>query len=160
MKSTFTETSCSCNGVRTPVNNTVKKPSKIGKPLRAVPSVLLSIVIAFFPKCPMCWALYMSMLGNLGLSKIPYYSWLYPVLFLFLGLHLFLLYRKAHQNGYLPLLISVLGAACMLSVRLFLPEESWLSILGMSCMIAGSLLNSLMQFRVQQRVYKQQLITS
>ena len=109
--------------------------------------MLLSILIAFFPKCPVCWAVYMSMFGSLGLAKLPYMSWLLPVLMAFLGFHLFLLYRKAPQRGYLPFSISLTGAALIIGGRFFFPFEHWLLFTGMALIVSGSLLNSLSLLR-------------
>src|SRR5689334_21618698 len=59
-----------------------------------VPSVATSVFIAFFPKCPVCWGVYMSMFSGIGLARLPYMKWLLPVLLVFLGLHLYLLYVR------------------------------------------------------------------
>ena len=118
------------------------------KSASAVPSVFLSILIAFFPKCPICWAAYMSMFGSIGLARLPYMGWLLPVLLFFLGLHLLLLYRKIPQRGYLPFLTSLCGAILVLTARYLLPDEKWLLFTGMGLVIAGSLLNSLSFIRL------------
>jgi hypothetical protein len=110
--------------------------------VRSVSSALLSILIAFFPKCPLCWAAYMSMFGSLGIARLPYMGWLFPVLLLFLGMHLLILYKKAAQIGYLPFFISLLGALLLLFTRILFPSEKWLLLLGMASIISGSLLNS------------------
>ena len=41
---------------------------------------LASLALAFFPKCPICWAAYLSVFGIAGLDRIPYSPWLQPVL--------------------------------------------------------------------------------
>lgn len=117
--------------------------SKIKKTSRSLPSLLTGILIAFFPKCPMCWAVYMSMFGSLGLAKLPYMPWLLPVLLGFLLLHLAMLLRKAVQRHYyLPFWASVAGAGVLLAARSFFPAERWLLLSGMVLVIAGSLLNN------------------
>jgi hypothetical protein len=116
--------------------------------------MLLSILIAFFPKCPVCWAVYMSMFSSVGLANIPYMRWLLPVLSVSLGIHLFLLYRKIPQRGYLPFVVSLAGAILMLGGKYFFPAEKWLLIAGMSLIISGSLLNSLAFIRLPFAVYK------
>jgi len=115
---------------------------------RSIPSILMSVVIAFFPKCPVCWAVYMSMFGSLGLAKLPFIPWLLPVLFCFLGVHLFLVYKKVPQKGYLPFVLSVAGALVVLLGRSFFPQEKWLLIAGMVLIISGSLLNSFSGLRL------------
>src|SRR5262249_51879337 len=51
-----------------------------GRPgwLRRVSPVLgaaTSAGVAFFPKCPVCWAAYLSMFGVAGLQSVPYAPW-------------------------------------------------------------------------------------
>ena len=41
---------------------------------------ILSVAIAFFPKCPVCWAAYLSVFGIAGLEQLPYSPWLLPLL--------------------------------------------------------------------------------
>ena len=40
---------------------------------------LASLALAFFPKCPICWAAYLSF-WNCRLDRIPYSPWLQPML--------------------------------------------------------------------------------
>ena len=145
---------CCCSKAQ---ENVAEKPvvEQTKKTAKTVPSILLSVLIAFFPKCPVCWAVYMSMFGSLGLAQLPYMGWLLPVLLAFLGLHLFMLYRKAGQNGYLPFLLSLAGASAMLLGRIFFPSEKWLLLTAMSFIISGSLLNSFPITRLQFFTHKQ-----
>src|SRR2546425_8919047 len=82
--------------------------------LRSVMAVGLSFLVAFFPKCPMCWAAYMSALGIAGLAQIPYMSFVFPVLVGMLGLHLFLLGRQMIRVRPGPFLASVVGTLIVL----------------------------------------------
>lgn len=112
------------------------------KSARTVSSFLLSILIAFFPKCPLCWAVYMSMFGSIGMAKLPYMPWLLPVLLGFLLFHLAMQYRTIKQKGPLPFCCSVIGATCLLFSRFVFPEIKLLLITGMLFIIAGSLLGT------------------
>ncbi len=125
-----------------------KPVSKVRRTTKALPSIFMSLLIAFFPKCPICWAIYMSMFGSIGLAKLPYMGWLLPVLIVFLGLHLFLQLKKSSQNGYLPFFISLAGALIIISGRVFFPFEEWILIAGMSLIVSGSLLNSFSTIRI------------
>jgi hypothetical protein len=123
----------------------VPRPSALthaGRTAKTLPSALLSLGIAFFPKCPFCWAAYMSALGSLGLVKIPYLPWMLPVLMGLLALHLLLLLRQLRQGRYWPFVFGVLGAACILLGRSVLPYEKWLLLAGPGLLVVGSLLNS------------------
>jgi hypothetical protein len=139
---------CCCCETNTPQP---KKKTKLQSTFSIVRTALLSLVIAFFPKCPMCWAVYMSMFGSLGLSQVPYMGWLLPVLIGFLGFHLFMLYRKGKKIGYIPFGISLMGAFFIMAGRLFpvLPENKVLLILGMVCLISSSLISSFSSFQIQ-----------
>lgn len=140
MNNSISETkSCCCNIEKQ--NVTTEKPiSKTRKTLKAMPSMLLSVLIAFFPKCPACWAVYMSMFGSLGLAQLPYMGWLLPVLMVFLGIHLFMIYKKSTPNNYLPFLLSLTGAIIILVGRFSFASEKWVLISGMLLIISGSLL--------------------
>ncbi|MEO8887630.1 MAG: hypothetical protein ABI367_16310 [Mucilaginibacter sp.] len=120
-----------------PVTSTLKQTT------RSLPSISMSILIAFFPKCPFCWAIYMSMFSSVGLARLPYMPWLLPVLLSFLAIHLFLIYRKIPQKGYIPFAVSVLGAVIIISGKLSFPSQEWVPIPGMVLLISGSLLNNL-----------------
>lgn len=109
---------------------------------KSLPSVFTSVMIAFFPKCPLCWGVYMSTFSGIGLSKLPYSPWLLPVLIALFGLQLLMLARKIPQNGWVPFLLSLFGAATLLLCRNYFPREEWLLFTGMILIIAGSLLNS------------------
>lgn len=119
-----------------------KLQRRIKSKTNGVLSVFLSIVIAFFPKCPICWAVYLSAFGVSSLQSIPYSPWLVPWLLLAIVLNLFILYRSARiRNGLVPFFISFfgflfVGSGYLLSLRLA-------SILGVILIFIGAILNSL-----------------
>jgi hypothetical protein len=117
------------------------KPRWIGA-LRHHLSFLMAVFIAFFPKCPFCWAAYMSLLTALGLKTIPYQPWLLPLFIVLLFLNLVSLFfsRKRHGNG--PLLISLTGALLITLNRLYVESISLL-IIGACLLVIASLWNSL-----------------
>ena len=118
-----------------------------------MPSAILSFFIAFFPKCPVCLAAYMSMFGCVGLAKWPGMKYLFPFLMILLGIHLWVLYRGAARKGYLPFIISVTGSLVVIFSRTVVPTEKLPLLLGMGCIIAGSLLNG---FATTRHMYKVQ----
>ncbi|MCF0074351.1 hypothetical protein LZD49_27960 [Dyadobacter sp. CY261] len=139
--------SCCCLNVKhdEPVQSTAEKVTTTA---RAVPSILMSVLIAFFPKCPFCWAVYMSMFGSVGLAKLPYMSWLLPVLMAMLAFHLFMLWRKAALHGYVPFMLSLFGSLMIVIGRIYFPLQEWILISGIVCVVSGSLLNSFFQIRL------------
>lgn len=132
--------SCNCNSENCSNNSSNKLLLK--KTAQSVPSIFLSVVVAFFPKCPICWAVYMSMLGSFGIAEIPYMGWLLPVFLVFLVFHLWLLYKKVPQKGYGPFLFSVVGFSIMLLAKFIFITQEWLVIFGMGSILFGSLWNS------------------
>jgi hypothetical protein len=146
MKTQIATQNCCCAGKKE--EETVKE-SLVGfkKNGKAISSVLLSVGIAFFPKCPLCWAVYMSMFSCLGLSKLPYMGWLLPVLMLFLGVHLYVIYKKSIQNGRFIFMLSLSGGIILVLGRVFFSAEKWILFTGMGLLILGSLLNSFLSNR-------------
>ena len=131
--------------------------SNATKATKTLPSTLVSLFIAFFPKCPVCWAAYMSMFGCVGLSKMPYMKWLFPFLLVLLGLHLFMLYRSAKRKGYWPFLISVFGSSVVIISRTLFPMAEPLLLLGVIAVATGSLLNGFISTRpiyITQKIFE------
>ena len=140
--------SCNCN---TTVQNDIVSEKSVEQKLtfKGIPSIILSVFIAFFPKCPVCWAAYMSMFGSIGLAQLPYMGWLLPVLSILLVVYLYMLYKKSDTNGYLPFQLSLVGATLMLLGKVCFPDESWLVFIGMGLIISASLLISFSAIRLE-----------
>lgn len=139
---------CNCKSNACP-NLQEGAPSVTKKTLGSIPSILLSVLVAFFPKCPMCWAVYMSMLGSFGLAKIPFMGWLLPVFLLFLAVHLWMLLNRAAEKGYGPFIFSLAGFTILLFGRIIYLDLEWLSILGMALIVVGSFWNSFSSKQLQ-----------
>lgn len=139
MDSTSNPAGCQCGCALPPG----PAPGPARRLARAVPPALLSFGIAFFPKCPMCWAAYASVLASLGVARLPpYQPWMLPLLIGLLLLHLYLLRRQLAAHRYWPFACSLGGAACVLLGRLAVPQHSGLAVAGISLLVLGSLLNS------------------
>ncbi|WP_163409751.1 SCO family protein [Flavobacterium ajazii] len=120
---------------------------KVSQTAKAVSENLRTIVfpllIAVFPKCPVCWAAYMSAFGIAGMKAIPYSPWLVPLFVLGIGVNLWLLYRARNKrNGLTPFWVSVLGAATFLICGLWLNLRTG-TYVGIVFILLGSILNSL-----------------
>jgi protein SCO1 len=122
-------------------------PSRLSSGIRNTGRILSQLLppflLAFFPKCPVCWATYLSALGVAGISSIPYSPWL---VWVFGGVMLFnlaFLYRRAkRQDRYLPLFLSMAGMLlAVLAWRLQTPLYAWV---GMLLVFLGALGNSFM----------------
>lgn len=113
-------------------------------------SVLLSVMLAFFPKCPICWAAYLGAFGVSSLQSIPYSPSVILVLAGTMVLNLFLLLRTAKvRNGLVPFWVTLFG---FLSVSLgYLLSSQTTSIIGIIMIFIGAIINSL-SFRQWSKV--------
>jgi hypothetical protein len=105
-------------------------------------TAVLSLLIAFFPKCPVCWAAYMNIFGSVWLAHTPYVPWLHPLLLGVSALNLLLLLRRARNKGYGPFLLGSTGFATILGGRSLFPQDRWLLLCGAALMVASSLVSS------------------
>ena len=114
-----------------------KKPARITTPMMGT---LASIAIAFFPKCPVCWAAYLSMLGVTGLIQVPYSPWLQPILAVLMIANITSVWLRGRATGRMigPYLVT-LGALVILASR-FNSGSLKLAALGIVLTLTGSLL--------------------
>ncbi|MCX6319181.1 MAG: SCO family protein [Bacteroidetes bacterium] len=126
----------------------VKRPSLVKRTVSAMGLALVSmlnalvpIVVAFFPKCPICWAVYMSAFGIGGLQSLPYSPWLKPVFIALMVINLVVLYiRGKRRKMYLPLYLSIAGSALVLLRMQY--DQPLFTYVGMALLLVSSLLNS------------------
>lgn len=106
-------------------------------------TLVFPLLIAVFPKCPLCWAAYMSAFGIAGMKGIPYSPWLVPLFVFGIGVNLWFLYRARNKrNGLTPFWVSGLGAASLLICGLWLNLRAGVYV-GILLILLGSILNSL-----------------
>jgi protein SCO1 len=100
------------NGVGTrPLPHAVPQSGAKGA-FQAMTGLGLAFVTAFFPKCPMCWAAYLSWFGVAGLDSLPRWSpWMLPGVVALMALNLASVCRRSVAAGSrLPILLSAAGA--------------------------------------------------
>ncbi len=128
-----------------------KKEGAVSSPLprprsRAAPQMLgmlAVIAVAFFPKCPLCWAAYLSAFGIAGLEHVPYSPWLRPVFVLIMLINLATVWLRRHSTGGVTALgLVAAGTLTILIFQLFLGWEG-AAMLGAGLTLAGSLLSVL-----------------
>jgi protein SCO1/2 len=118
-----------------------------GSYARAVSNGMLSamppVLMAFFPKCPLCWAAYLSAFGIPSLLSIPYSPWVPYVLMILMLMNLILLYNRAkRRNGIGAFYLSISGVFIQLVLGIYFGMQ-YASYLGAAMIISGSLLSSL-----------------
>jgi protein SCO1/2 len=105
-------------------------------------SALPALAVAFFPKCPVCWAAYLSMLGLAGLQKIPYSPWLAAVFALLMAVNGWSVFKRSRQSGAMAgFYLSLAGSLAVLVGGLQFGVAS-ASYAGVAMVVAGSLLSS------------------
>ena len=99
----------------------------------------VALGLALFPKCPFCWAAYLSLFGIAGLQSIPYSPWLQPVLAILLLSNLTSVWFRARTTGrMLPFYLVTAGAlTIILSKTLSAPVTA--SFLGVLLTLIGSI---------------------
>jgi protein SCO1 len=104
---------------------------------------LASLGVAFFPKCPICWAAYLSMLGIAGLEQIPYSPWLLPVLAAVMLINLASVWRRGRATGRMSgfYLVGAGALAIAASKMGFVWKDA--AVWGVALTLAGSLLSAL-----------------
>ncbi len=106
-------------------------------------SAVAAIVVAFFPKCPICWAAYLSVFGIAGVQRIPYAPWLQPLFVAAILINLFSLWLRGRATGRMSgfYLVSA-GALVILISKLGTGWENF-AVWGVVLTLAGSLLGAL-----------------
>lgn len=106
-------------------------------------ATIFSFGVAFFPKCPLCWAAYLSLFGIAGLEQISYTPALQPILAALLVFNLGCLWYRARMTRRIAgFLLAVSGAMVLIVFRTGLGWES-ASLWGIAMTVAGALWCSL-----------------
>jgi len=104
---------------------------------------LASAAVAFFPKCPICWAAYLSVFGIAGLNQIPYSPWLRPVFVLVMLINLASVWLRARVTRRLNGFYLVTSGALAIVVSKIVPGWERAAAWGVALTLAGSLLSAL-----------------
>ncbi|WP_316839196.1 SCO family protein [Pedobacter gandavensis] len=145
IKTTYTRLQWEVDKVICDLNEIISKSSKGRWPLKIANTfqqVVFPVLVAFFPKCPFCWAAYLSALGVSGFQTIPYSPWIAPLIVLIMIFNLAILYRNSKiRNGLIPFWISLAGVILVSSGYLFTIKA--IAIPGIILIFTGAILNSL-----------------
>jgi protein SCO1 len=104
-----------------------------------VMGTLASLGVALFPKCPICWLTYMSVLGISGLLPIPYSPWWEVVLFAVMAVNLASVWWRCRSSGRMAgFHLVASGAVAIVAMKIgLLPEQA--AMPGVMLTLAGSL---------------------
>lgn len=122
-----------------------KTERKAAKPTIAnrLSTVILPVLIAFFPKCPMCWMAYFNLIGISSIVSVSYQPWL---VYVFAGLAIFNLvnlYRLSRKrNGLFPFYLAFAGML-LLGLNYWLKLGSFIMASGFLLTLISTLLSSL-----------------
>jgi protein SCO1/2 len=120
----------------------VTRPSEVSGMKQPIFSLVWPILVAFFPKCPFCWASYLSVFGLAGLETIPYSPWLLPVFSAMMLGNLYFSFRSIKRRaGAEPFYLSCAGAVFILLALTL--QLKMLSFAGLFLILSGSVLNAL-----------------
>ena len=104
---------------------------------------LASVGVAFFPKCPICWAGYLSLFGVAGLQQIPYSPWLQPLLVVVMLINLTSVWLRGRSTGRMSAFYLVSAGALEILISKAGPGWEGAAALGVAFTLAGSLLSAL-----------------
>jgi protein SCO1/2 len=106
-------------------------------------SGLASLGIAFFPKCPFCWAAYLSLFGIAGLEWVVSSPWLLWILAGVLLVNLLSLWIRARATGRMSGFWLAVGGALVIAIAKLEPNYEKFAVLGVALTMGGSLLSAL-----------------
>jgi protein SCO1/2 len=116
------------------------------KTASSVAGTLASLGVAFFPKCPVCWAAYLSFFGIAGLERIPYSPWLQPVLAAVMLVNLASLWLRGRSTGRWSGFYLATAGALAIVVSKAGPGWEKAALWGVALTLAGSLLGAFLPF--------------
>lgn len=117
------------------------RPPERRKVAMPVAGTLATLAFAFFPKCAVCWAAYLSMFGIAGLSQIPYAPWLKPAFAALMLLNIASVWIRNRTTGRMTGFYLVTGGALAILPALQFGWKSAAAI-GVALTMAGSVVSA------------------
>lgn len=115
-------------------------PRKTASPIFGT---MAALGVAFFPKCPICWAAYLSVFGIASLEQIPYSPWLQPVLVVAMLINLASVWLRGRATGRMSGLYLVSAGALAIVVSKMGPGWKNAAVVGIVLTLAGSVVSAL-----------------
>jgi protein SCO1 len=132
-----------------PVPETAAPAAAHRKTTSHVLGTLASLGVAFFPKCPICWAAYLSLFGVAGLQSVPYSPWLQPLLVAVMLINLGSVWLRGRSTGRMSAFYLVGAGALAIFISKAGPGFENAAPLGVALTLAGSLLSAFNVRRVR-----------
>lgn len=101
---------------------------------------LASLGIAFFPKCPLCWAAYLSVFGIASLERMPYAPRLQLAFAAVLLINLVSLWFRGRSTGPMSAFWLAGAGALVIGIAKIQPSFENIAVWGVGLTLAGSLL--------------------
>lgn len=117
----------------------MEKPTRTTLP---VIGTLAAFAVALFPKCPMCWAAYLSMFGIAGVQQLHWAPWLQSVLALLVLTNVFSVWLRSRAMGRPPAFYLVAAGALSIAFSSALGGAKVAAFAGVALTIAGSLVSA------------------
>lgn len=129
--------------VRAAIEVMTENDAAVKQPRRHLASPVFGTVVALglalFPKCPFCWAAYLSLFGIAGLEAIPFSPWLQPVLWVLLLMNVCSVWLRARSTGrMIPFYLVAVGALTLIASKAFAGLDA-AGLAGVLCTLVGSL---------------------
>lgn len=125
---------------------TVAQPGRVAPRRRGLSRHALAgaapLLVAILPKCPLCWAAYLSALGITGIQGVRYAPWAFYILVVLMLANLWLTHRRARQRHEAGAFYLSASGVCASLAGLYL-NARYASYAGATMIFFGSLLNSL-----------------
>jgi len=99
--------------------------------LHGVSKSIVSAMIAVMPKCSLCVAAYLNLFNIMGISVTRYYSWVFPILTVLLGISLTIGFFKARKlKNYFTFFISLVAVIILLISKTWWKEPllAWVGL--------------------------------
>jgi protein SCO1/2 len=112
---------------------------------------VVALGLALFPKCPLCWAAYLSLFGIAGFESIPYSPWLQPLLAILLLSNLTSIWFRTRATGrMLPFYLVTAGVFATIASKVFAGFDA-IGLLGVFLILAGSVWSTVNATILQQK---------
>jgi protein SCO1/2 len=118
------------------------RPGRFSSTMRMLQQVALPILLAVYPKCPACWAAYLSAFGITGIQGIPYSPSFALLIVAAMFINLWFVHRRAkRRNEFLPFWMSLIGGL-LVFIPGYLFSHQTASLAGVFLVGIGAFLNS------------------